>query len=81
MRLPKVEKGDSMGTKILFGIVRLASGFRAPDVARTLKYRKDFFGDLQCELTELVMRGPSPWAVWEREFFAAYVSRLNQCLF
>jgi hypothetical protein len=28
-----------------------------------------------------VMRGPSPWSVGERETFAAFVSRLNQCVF
>jgi len=27
------------------------------------------------------MRGPSAWTVGERELFAAFVSRLNQCLF
>ena len=25
--------------------------------------------------------GPSPWSVGEREMFAAFVSRLNQCVF
>jgi len=27
------------------------------------------------------MRGPSEWTVGERELFAAFVSRLNQCVF
>jgi hypothetical protein len=27
------------------------------------------------------MRGPSQWSVGERELFAAFTSRLNQCLF
>jgi hypothetical protein len=27
------------------------------------------------------MRGPSPWTVGERETFAAFVSRLNRCVF
>jgi AhpD family alkylhydroperoxidase len=27
------------------------------------------------------MRGPSEWAVAEREMFAAVVSRFNQCVF
>jgi hypothetical protein len=81
MRLRVVEHGHSIGQKIMFGITRLMSGFRASDVRRTLKYRKEFFGDPQCGLTEQVMRGPSGWSVFERELFAAYVSRLNQCLF
>jgi len=27
------------------------------------------------------MRGPSTWSVGERELFAAFTSRLNQCVF
>lgn len=53
----------------------------APGVVRTLRYRKDFFGHPFSELTQQVMRGPSPWSVGEREMFAAFVSRLNQCVF
>jgi hypothetical protein len=50
-------------------------------VVRTLFYRKEFFGQPFTELTQQVMRGPSPWSVGERETFAAFVSRLNQCVF
>jgi hypothetical protein len=53
----------------------------APGVVRTLFYRKEFFGGPFTELTQQVMRGPSPWSVGEREIFAAFVSRLNQCVF
>jgi hypothetical protein len=53
----------------------------APGVVRTLFYRKEFFGRPFSELTQHVMRGPSPWTVGERETFAAFVSRLNQCVF
>jgi hypothetical protein len=53
----------------------------APGVVRTLFYRKEFFGRPFSELTQQVMRGPSPWSVGERETFAAFVSRLNQCVF
>jgi hypothetical protein len=81
MRLSVVEHGHTFGQKVLFKIIRLVSGFAAPDVVKTLLYRKAFFGRAQSELTQLVMRGPSPWSVGERELFAAYVSRLNQCLF
>ena len=31
--------------------------------------------------TQAVMRGPSEWSIGERELFAAFVSRLNQCDF
>jgi hypothetical protein len=81
MRLRNVESGDGLGKKLLFGLIRVLSGFRAPDVVRTLKYRPALFGDPQSRHTQAVMRGPSDWTVGERELFAAFVSRLNQCVF
>jgi hypothetical protein len=59
----------------------VVSGFRAPDVIRTLAYHKKFFGDPHRAHTHEAMRGPSEWSVGERELFAAFVSRLNQCTF
>lgn len=81
MRLANVERGDGLKHRLIFGLMRLVSGFRAPDVVRTLLYRKTFFGGPQARHTHAVMRGPSDWTVGERELFAAFVSRLNQCLF
>ena len=81
MRLANVERGDGLKHRLLFGMIRLVSGFRAPDVVRTLNYRRPFFGDPHSATTHAVMRGPSEWSVGERELFAAFVSRLNQCLF
>ncbi|MBM3268501.1 MAG: hypothetical protein FJZ01_12700 [Candidatus Sericytochromatia bacterium] len=81
MRLPKVERGDSPGSRLLFGLIRLLSGHRAPDVIRTMKYRPTFLGGPMAELTQAVMRGPSAWSVGERELMAAFVSSLNRCRF
>ena len=64
----------------MLGVMRLVMG-HAPGVVRTLRYRKEFFGAAFSALTQQVMRGPSPWSVGERETFAAFVSRLNQCVF
>ena len=80
MRLSNVERG-ALADRALFAVIRLLSGYRAPDVIRTLKYRGSFFGRAHCVHTQDVMRGPSPWAIWERELFAAYVSNINQCRF
>jgi hypothetical protein len=80
MRLHKVHTGHRLRDKVMLGIMRLVMG-HAPGVVRTLMYRKEFFGRPWTELTQQVMRGPSPWSVGEREIFAAYVSRLNQCVF
>ena len=64
----------------MLGLMRVVMG-HAPGVVRTLLYRKEFFGRPFSELTQQVMRGPSAWTVGERELFAAFVSRLNQCVF
>jgi hypothetical protein len=64
----------------MLGLMRVVMG-HAPGVVRTLLYRKEFFGRAFSKLTQQVMRGPSPWTVGEREIFAAFVSRLNQCVF
>jgi hypothetical protein len=81
MRLANVERGDALKHRLIFGMIRLTSGFRAPDVIRTLLYRKTFFGEHQARHTNAVMRGPSDWSVGERELFAAFVSDINKCRF
>ena len=81
MRLSNVERGDSLANRLLYGVIRVLSGFRAPDVVRTLRYRRHLFGQPHSAHTQAVMRGPSEWSVGERELFAAFVSRLNQCHF
>ena len=80
MRLKKVHSGHRLREKAILTIMRLMVG-HAPGVVRTLFYRKEFFGQKFSALTQQVMRGPSPWSVGEREIFAAFVSRLNQCVF
>ena len=81
MRLKKVESGHRLSARLKLGVVRLLAGFEPPDVLKTLLYRPEFFGRPLSELTQRVMRGPSEWSVGERELFAAFVSRLNQCHF
>ena len=80
MRLRKVHEGHRLPDKAMLGLMQLFAG-HAPGVVRTLKYRKEYFGRPWATLTQQVMRGPSQWTVGEREIFAAFVSRLNQCVF
>ena len=80
MRLKKVHTGHRFREKAILGVMRLLAG-HAPGVVRTLMYRPEFFGRPWTVLTQEVMRGPSQWSVGEREIFAAFVSRLNQCVF
>jgi hypothetical protein len=81
MRLRNVLNGDRAGARLMFSLVRLLSGFRAPDVVRTLQYHRRQFGTPHSLHTHAVMRGPSEWSIGERELFAAFVSRLNHCSF
>lgn len=81
MRLQAVERGHRLPQKIIIAMIRLTSGRRVVDIIRTIFYRPEFFGRPISAWTQAVMRGPSPWNVWERELFAAFVSNLNKCRF
>ncbi len=81
MRLARVESGHAFKQKLILTIIRLVTGERAPDILRTLFYRPEFFGTAFSALTESVLRGPSPWSVGERELFAGFTSKLNECRF
>ena len=81
MRLTRVARGHRFPQKLILGIIRLVNRRRAPDIVRTLFYRPEFLGRPLSAWTQSVMRGPSEWSVAERELFAAFTSRLNQCVF
>jgi hypothetical protein len=81
MRVRSVEHGHRLKQKLMLVLIRLLGGRRVPDVVKTLMYRPEFFGRAQCEWTQAVMRGPSDWSIGERELFAAFTSKLNQCVF
>ena len=78
MRLGNVERGDSLGKRLLYKVIRAFSGFRAPDVVRTLRYRQHLFGRPHSAHTQAVMRGSSRRIA---AIVSAFVSRLNQCHF
>lgn len=81
MRLRRVEHGHRLGEKLKLILIRLVGRRRVPDVVKTILYRPEFWGRPMCAWTQAVMRGPSDWSVGERELFAAFTSRLNQCVF
>ncbi|MEY2460395.1 MAG: hypothetical protein QOG30_2225 [Acidimicrobiaceae bacterium] len=80
MRLSALDDGHKGRGRVAIWLIDKMSG-RAPDVLKTLMYRPEFFGRHAARAFQHVMRGPSPWSVSERELFAAYTSKLNQCLF
>lgn len=81
MRLRAVEHGHRLREKLKLLLIRLVGMRRVPDIVKTLMYRPEFWGRPMCDWTQAVMRGPSEWSVGEREIFAAFTSRLNQCVF
>lgn len=81
MRLKRVEHGHRLAQKLVLAMIRVTNGRRAPDIVRTIFYRPEFLGRPMSAWTQAVMRGPSDWSVAERELFAAFTSKLNQCVF
>jgi hypothetical protein len=81
MRLQILDRGHTLGMKLTFVMIRLLSGFPAPDVVKTLRYRPEFFGGHMNKVFQQVMRGPSAWSVGDRELMAAFVSKTNACDF
>ena len=81
MRLDILNRGYGPGTKLLFALIRLMSGHPVPDAAKLVFYRPDFYGARAKEFTHEAMRGPSAWAVGDRELMAAYVSKVNDSAF
>ena len=81
MRLKRLEHRHRLPQKLILGMIRLMNKRRAPDILRTLFYRPEFLGKPISVWTQAVMRGPSEWSVGDRELFAAFTSKLNQCVF
>lgn len=81
MRLNILNHGYKFGTKMLFSIIKLFSGYPLPDAAKIIFYRPNFYGNPAKRFTQQAMRGPSAWTVGDRELMAAYVSKQNECTF
>jgi uncharacterized peroxidase-related enzyme len=81
MRLPEVERGDSIGNRLLIRFISAVSGMRLPDAARVAFYHKNFFSAPLGAWTQAAMRGPSAWSIAERELMAAMVAKWNSCAF
>jgi uncharacterized peroxidase-related enzyme len=81
MRLPEIDRGDCVISRLLISLISLVSGMRLPDAARVAFYHKDFFSNPMGAWTQAAMRGPSAWSVGERELMAALVAKWNSCSF
>jgi hypothetical protein len=81
MRLDVVDSGHAPQEAAMLAEIRERSGAEPLGVVKTLLYRPEMFGTPFSEVLHEAMRGPSDWSPGERELFAAFTSRLNQCLF
>src|SRR3954468_4317093 len=81
MRLTILERGQSIGSKALFAIIRAASRQPVLDIIKLVRYRPDFYGKPMGAVTHEAMRGPSTWSVGDRELMAAVIAKANHCEF
>ncbi len=81
MRLSILDHGHGWSTKLLFGVIRLFSRQPVLDVVKLVRYRPEFHGNPMGRVTQLAMRGDSPWSVGDRELMAAVVAKANACEF
>jgi uncharacterized peroxidase-related enzyme len=79
VRLSILDRGHSLGTKLLFAFIRAVSRQPTPEPLKLIAYRPDFFGGRMKAVTHEAMRGPSKWTVGDRELMAAFVSKVNEC--
>jgi hypothetical protein len=81
MRLKRLDNGQRLVPRAFLRMIAIVSRHPAPDVVKIQLYRPRFFGRAFIAMTQEVMRGPSQWSIGERELFAAFTSKLNQCPF
>ena len=80
MRLDLLHHGHRPLQKAQLWIIEKLVG-RVPGPIALFSYRRHFFGKAITDCFTEALRGPSVWTVGEREIFAAFVSKLNQCPF
>ena len=81
MRLRILDEGHTAEQKQAFQQME-AQGRRIGDMTRLLAYRPAFFGAAFSAFVDEALHQPSAhWTQGERELFAAFVSRLNDCVY
>ena len=81
MRPSVLADGHRLRARMFIRLVQALSRQRIDAVAQMALYRPQFFGDPMFTMGSQVLRGPSYWTPAEREYFAVYTSRLNECPF
>lgn len=82
MRLLSVEKAQGLRPRFMLGLLGIVFRKDSPlDVLKTIYHRPRFFGAPYLAVLNQAMRGPSDWSVADRELFAAFTSKQNECPF
>ena len=76
----RVELRHSPETAARIAELRERDGY-VSDISLALRHRPELFGEPVSAYFQEVMKKPSDWSEGERELFAAFVSKLNQCPF
>jgi hypothetical protein len=80
MRLKSLTQGKGLKQKLGFAAVTMLVG-RVPGPVLTMSHRPHFFGKAFSAALQKALRGPSGFSIGERELFAAFVSKLNDCTY
>ena len=81
MRLRILDEGHTAEQKQQFQRM-LEQDQRIGDMTKLLSYRPEVFGTAFSALADAALHQPSTaWTQGERELFAAFVSRLNSCVY
>ncbi|MGH3901743.1 MAG: hypothetical protein ACRDTA_26505 [Pseudonocardiaceae bacterium] len=81
MRLAVLDTGHDRLTTFALRLMARLTRSDPPKIVSLGCYRHRFFGTPFFDLVQDLMRGPSWWTVGERELFAAYTSKTNECPF
>jgi hypothetical protein len=80
LRIQAIQQPKSFIQKVVFFIIRSTIG-QIPGPIYTFSYRAKWFGKPYTVCLQDAIHRPSEWTVWERELFAAFVSKKNKCEF
>ena len=82
MRLKVLERAERFRARFLLGLLGFVMRKDSPlDVLKTVYHRQRYFGDAFLDIVNEALRGPSDWTVAERELFATFTSKQNECPF
>lgn len=79
MKLPSILKSKSLLGRLKLFASTVAMRGQPPTILAVLLHRPEFFGRSAARYVHALLRAPGDWTVGERELFASYVAKLNNC--